>query len=358
MELRHLRYFVAVAESLSFTRAGETLRIAQPALSRQIRNLEREMGVQLLERTHVRVRLTDAGRVFHAHATKLLAQVDLAVTAAQESARGHDGELVVANDWRLPVSVLSDTIVAFRNRYPRVAVTLAELRLQDQMPALRAGRIHVGFLPRDFVATRDDLELLPVLRSELVAVLPVGHRLADRPSVRLRELADETWIWSSESRGQSLRIFLTQTCRLAGFTPKFGKSGETLEGLLALVALGDGVLLLPRIVVPPGQAKVRLASTDCEIMELCAIWRRDDPSQILHHFVAMMREHLAMPPAGASANAGPAQPSGPTLGSVGAAPRDANDQQQPTRPDRTAEPALTLPPVRTVARPRTRRSPR
>lgn len=293
MELRHLRYFAAVAETLNFTRAAESLRVAQPALSRQIQNLETEMGVTLLERSHVRVRLTDAGRVFQAHVVKVLTQVDLAVTAARESARGRDGELVIANDWRLPVSVLSAAIVDFRGRYPRVEVTLAELRVQDQMPALRAGRIHVGFLPRDFIGAHDDLELLPVLRSELVAVLPSAHRLARQASLRLRELGNDTWVWSSEPRGQSLRIFLTQTCRLAGFTPKFGKSAETLEGLLTLIGLGDGVLLLPRIVVPHGHPNVAAVRTDCEIMELCAVWRREDPSQVLQHFVAILRERLA-----------------------------------------------------------------
>jgi DNA-binding transcriptional LysR family regulator len=293
MELRHLRYFAAVAEALNFSRAAETLRVAQPALSCQIRNLEEEMGVQLLERNHARVQLTDAGRVFQAHVTKLLAQVDLAVTAAQASARGQNGELIVANDWRLPVDVLSEAILAFRARYPQVEISLAELRLHEQLPALRAGRIHLGFLPRDFIGARDDLELLPVLRSELVAVLPANHRLASHSALRLRELADEKWIWNSEQRAQGLRAFVVQTCRLAGFAPTFGKSAETLEGMLTLVGLGYGVLLLPRLVVPTNDAKLRILPTDCDIVEMCAIWRRDDPSQTLQHFVAILRERLA-----------------------------------------------------------------
>lgn len=294
MELRHLRYFVAVADALNFSRAAETLRVAQPALSRQIRNLEEEMGVQLLERSHVRVQLTDAGRIFFDHATRLLTQVDVAVTAAQEAARGNDGHLVVANDWRLPMSVLSDAIVAFRERYPRVEIALTELRVHEQMPALRAGRIHLGILPRDFIGARHDLELLPLAQSDLVVVLPVQHRLAAKPSLRLRDLADEKWIWNSEQRAQGLKAFVTQTCRLAGFTPTFGQSAESLEGLLALVALGYGVILLPRLVMPAGQSRVRVVATDCDIIELCAVWRREDPSQILQHFVAILRERLAV----------------------------------------------------------------
>jgi len=292
MELRHLRYFVAVAEALNFSRAAEKLRVAQPALSRQIRNLEDEMGVQLLERSHVRVQLTDAGRIFLAHATRLLAQVDVAITAAQEAARGNDGHLVVANDWRLPMHVLSDAIVAFRARYPRVEIALADLRVHEQMPAIRAGRIHLGILPRDFIGARDDLELLPLARSDLVAVLPPDHRLAAHETLRLRDLAGEKWVWNADPRAEGFKPFLIQTCRLAGFSPTFGQSAETLEGMLALVGIGYGVLLLPRLVVPAGAANVRMVATDCEAIELCAVWRREDPSQILQHFVAVLRERL------------------------------------------------------------------
>lgn len=293
MELRHLRYFAAVAEALNFSRAAEKLRVAQPALSRQVRDLEEEMGVQLLERNRVHVRLTDAGRIFLGHVRRLLAQVDVAVTAAQEAARGHDGTLVICSDWRLSMSPVPETIVAFRARYPRVEVELAELRLHEQTAALRAGRIHLGFVPREMLGERDDLSILPVVRSEIMAVLPGNHRTSGCPSVRLRDLKGEQWLWVDDEHAPGFRGYISQSCRLAGFAPEFGRSAATLEGLLALVAAGYGAALLPRFVAPAAQALVCTVPTDCEPLELCAVWRREEPSQLLRNYLEIMRAALA-----------------------------------------------------------------
>ena len=293
VELRHLRYFAAVAEALSFSRAAEKLRVAQPALSRQIRDLEREMGTLLLERGHGRVHLTDAGRVFQGHVARLLAQVDIAVTAAQEAARGHEGRLVICGDWQFAVGPIPECVRSFRAEFPRVEVDLAELPFLDQVEALRAGEVHLCLVPREVLGARDGLELLTIVRSPLVIVVPLDHPLAGRRAVRLGEFENASWTWIESGRARGHRNYLVQQCRLAGFAPKFGKPASSLDGLVAQVASGGGISLVPDCVLPPGTRELHTLATDCAPIEICAIWRRDDPSRPLHAFVDLLRKRLA-----------------------------------------------------------------
>ncbi|MBE2215861.1 MAG: LysR family transcriptional regulator [Opitutaceae bacterium] len=292
MELRHLRYFAAVAEALSFSRAAEKLRVAQPALSRQIRDLEREMGTQLLERGHGRVHLTDAGRVFQAHVLRLLAQVDIAVTAAQEAARGHEGRLVISGDWQFAVGPIPACIRTFREKFPRVEVDLTELPFLDQIEALRAGEAHLCLVPREVIGAREGLEIMTILRSPLVVVTPVNHPLTARRDVRLSELEDESWAWIDSGRARGHRTYMIQQCRLAGFAPKFTKSSPSLDSLLTHVASGGGISLVPDCVLPPGTTQVHAVATDCAPIEICAIWRHDETSRPLLAFVGLLRKHV------------------------------------------------------------------
>jgi DNA-binding transcriptional LysR family regulator len=147
LELRHLRYFCAVAEALNFSRAAENLRVAQSALSRQIRDLEQELGVQLFVRTTTSVRLTDAGAHFHQSVGKLLMQLSIAITAAQEISNGRGGGFNIASDWRFSIHVIPEMVHRFRQLYPKVKVTFSDLQSAEQIEALRDGRIHLGFVP-------------------------------------------------------------------------------------------------------------------------------------------------------------------------------------------------------------------
>jgi LysR family transcriptional regulator, benzoate and cis,cis-muconate-responsive activator of ben and cat genes len=144
MELRHLRYFKAVAELLNFSRAAERLRVGQPALSRQIRDLEHELGTRLLDRNHVRVQLTDAGRTYYAHTCKILAQVDIAAASVQETMTGASGELIICNDWRLSNCFVLGAIADFRARYPRVDVTLRDLHVHEHLGPLLVPRLSLA----------------------------------------------------------------------------------------------------------------------------------------------------------------------------------------------------------------------
>lgn len=298
MELRHLRYFAAVAETLNFSRAAEHLHVAQPALSRQIRQLEDEIGVLLIDRQHTPVQLTDAGRVFEAHVAKLLMQTDIAVTAAQEAGRGHEGRLVICGVWWLGLDVLPESIVDFRKCFPRIDLELRELPLYEQVSALHEGEINLGFLPRRHLARHEDLEYLEVIESEWILVLPVAHPLAQKEMVRLVDLKKERFLVIESPTVRAYRDAIVQLCRLAQFSPLFGKRSTTREGMYALAASGYGVILAPHHTLPPRHTSLRYLPTDCTPMELCAVWRRDDQSIPLERFLEIIRRHVEAPDAG------------------------------------------------------------
>lgn len=154
------------------------LRVAQPALSRQIRDLENELGTRLLDRNRVRVQLTDAGRTFYAHTCKILAQVDIAVASVNEAVAGTSGEFIICNDWRLSNRFVLGTIAEFRTRFPRVEVTLRDLHIHEQLTALRTRRAHLGFVIAREFAANDDLESLNLLTAQLLVAVGANHRLS------------------------------------------------------------------------------------------------------------------------------------------------------------------------------------
>lgn len=293
MELRHLRYFAAVAETLNFSRAARRLRIAQPALSRQIRQFEEEIGVTLIDRRHSPVQLTDAGHVFHDRITKLLMQIDIAVTAAQETTRGHEGRLVVCGDWWLGLGVVPESVGDFRKRYPRIDLELQDLPVYKQVSALREGDIHLGFLPHRHIVAHQDLEHMVAVESEWVVVLPLDHPLARQTTVRLVDLEKERFLWFENEAVRTYRDAIVQLCQLARFKPLFGKRSSSRDSMFARAASGDGIVLAPRSTLPLSHSSLRYVSTDCAPMQLCAVWRRDDPSVLLKRFLDIVKDHLA-----------------------------------------------------------------
>ncbi|ACB74215.1 LysR family transcriptional regulator [Opitutus terrae] len=302
MELRHLRYFKAVAEQLNFSRAAEQLRIAQPALSRQIRDLEHELGARLLDRNRVRVQLTDAGRTFYAHTCKILAQLDVAVASVEETLAGASGELIICNDWRLSNRYVLGAIAEFRGRYPRVDVALRDLHIHEQLTALRTRQAHLGFVVAREFAHHDDLQSLSLLTSELMVAVGAQHRLAGATHVRMADLAGETWVTTGPKDSPGLREFITQRCRVSGFTPTFARPVHSLDSVLARVATGYGVCLLPDFLAGTLSAGplVRFLRSDCPPIELQAVWHRTEESRLLHQFLDILRRQIAAPPASAS----------------------------------------------------------
>lgn len=294
MELRHLRYFKAVAATLNFSRAAEQLHVAQPALSRQIHNLEDELGTRLFDRNRVRVQLTDAGRTLVAHTDKILAEVDIAVESVRAAQHGTGGRLMIGNDWRLSIHLIPETIAEFRTRHPGVEIALVDLPTREQIAALRAGHAHVCFLPRDSVPTHADFDSMLILKAEIRVVVGRRHRLARRPSVRLADFRNETFVRPTGVQMEAYTTFVVQACRLAGFTPIFvTHKCSSLEAFLTLAGAGLGVVLLPDILCPTDRPSVRYLQSDCQAIEIYAVWLRTETSRLLTDYIAILRSHVA-----------------------------------------------------------------
>ena len=291
MELRHLRYFVAVAEERHFGRAAARLRIAQPPLSRQIQALEAELGFALFDRTGRRVELTAAGAKLHEETRRVFAALEHAVSEARRASRGESGHIRVGYLSTFANSGLPEVVRAYRTRSPGVEVELRELSPQEQIQALRDGDIDVGFVraPVDEPGIRSDL-----VRSEpLVLAVPRGHSLASRKSVDLEKAAREPFVLFPRARGPAYFDLLMRLCHAAGFTPRIVQEAPQLD-IVSLVAAGFGVSILPasiRQVRRSGVALLRIVGNPRT--ELLVVWREHDRSPIIDTFVDVVRRYAS-----------------------------------------------------------------
>jgi DNA-binding transcriptional LysR family regulator len=246
MELRHLRYFVAVAEELSFTRAAIRLHMAQPPLSQQIQNLETTLGVRLFERSKRRVTLTAAGQRFLVDARRALEAAEGAVLNAQRMARGQIGELRVGFTSSVPFTgLLPDLLRRYRAAYPQVAVSLRELFTSDQFDALVDGRLDIGIVRNDGLACPPGIELRELRRDPLRLVLPARHPLSQAKSVSLADVCNESFIMYPADAGTGLGMQVRRLCAAAGFVPNVVQEAREATTQIGLVAAGLGVAMLP-----------------------------------------------------------------------------------------------------------------
>ena len=245
MELRHLRYFVAVAEDLHFGRAADRLGIAQPPLSQQIRRLEAELGTRLLHRTNRRVQLSDVGRAFLAEAKLTLLQADRARDVVRRVKGGEFGQLIIGHQATAEVSVFPRLLPTFTKRHPEVAIAFqTPLLPHEQFEMLRDGRIHVGFLRLPAKDRR--LVVVPILREPLVAALPARHPLAKRRSVTLRALSTEPFVFFRRQKISGFYDVVMDIWRRAGQKPRMLEQTTRMHTVMSLVAIGRGVSLVPR----------------------------------------------------------------------------------------------------------------
>jgi DNA-binding transcriptional LysR family regulator len=292
MELRRLRYFVAVADELHFGRAAERLGLCQPPLSQQIRKLEEEVGARLLRRGRGRtgVQLTEAGQALLPEARRILAHVDQTIRSTQCAGRGEVGTLHVGFIGSASCNVLPGILKTFRARFPDVTLALHEQPTEDQIQALRAARIDVGLLRPP--APDPSIRTEPIFRERLVLALPTSHRLAGRRRVPLRALAGELFVLLPRRLGPSLYDQIVLTCRRAGFSPRVGQEAVEMHTIVSLVAAEMGVALLPasfRNVRRQGVVYVEPREATAQV-ETALAWRRDDPSPVLARFVEVVRE--------------------------------------------------------------------
>ncbi len=290
MELRQLRYFVAVAEELHFGRAAVRLHMAQPPLSRQIRQLEEEIGLRLLERTKRHVELTAAGRVLLEEGRRLLAGAQEAVEDARRAARGESGRLSVGFVGSATYDVLPEVLRVFHRKYPKVELVLHEWSSMAQQRAVVEGRLHVGFV-RPAVA---DAALVArvVQREPIIVALPEGHALADKGTLGLGALSRDGFIVYPREPRPSFADQVIQWCGKAGFTPRVVQETQELQTALSLVAAGIGVALAPASVRKVKREKVvfRELAAPAPVTELTAVSRRGDASPVLKVFLEVLEQ--------------------------------------------------------------------
>jgi DNA-binding transcriptional LysR family regulator len=248
MELRHLRYFVAVAEEGHITRAAERLGIQQPPLSQQIRTLEAELQVQLLRRKPRGVELTQAGEAFFAEAQAIVAHVERAVGVARRTARGEAGRLGLGFTSSASFHPQVPRLIReFRDGFPLVALSLEESGTGELVEALLAARLDAAFV-RSPIGPAAGIAVHPLLDEPMVAVLPAGHALskgAGEP-LALAALAGETLILYRRPLGPGLYDAIIAACQRAGFSPRIGQEAPRMLATLSLVAAGLGVTLVPQ----------------------------------------------------------------------------------------------------------------
>ncbi|HHQ2712440.1 LysR substrate-binding domain-containing protein [Pseudomonas aeruginosa] len=246
MELRHLRYFIAVAEELHFGRAAERLGISQPPLSQQIQALEEEIGARLFERTNRRVELTDAGRLFLDESRQVLAQVDKAVLLARRAYLGELGELKIGFTSSAPfTSTIPSSIHAFRKAYPDVHLDLQEMSSRQVLKALLEESLQVGVIRP--LALPDAVHWVELFREPLVAVLRADHPLAagSEDGLAIAALAEEPFVFFPRSYGTGLYDQVIALTRQAGFSPRIAQEASEAMTIIGLVSAGLGVSILP-----------------------------------------------------------------------------------------------------------------
>ncbi|HEX7733738.1 MAG TPA: LysR family transcriptional regulator [Ktedonobacteraceae bacterium] len=263
MELRHLRYFVAVAHKKHFTQAAEELNLAQPALSQQIQQLERELGLLLLERTSRRVRLTSAGEAFLKRAEHILSEVELARREMQEFAGLKRGRVIVGALQSLAAYHFPAQLARLHTRYPEIEIVLREESNEELVELLQAGALDLSLLQITSNPSSLDLASLPIaaeelLTEEIVLIAAPAHPLVGRRQVAMEELRGESFI--SFKPGSNLRSILFQNALAAGFVPHILFESGELVTIRSLVAEGLGLAVLPRSVAEAPGREIALVS--------------------------------------------------------------------------------------------------
>ena len=291
MELRHLKYFLTVAEELNFTRAARRLSISQPPLTQQIKALEAELGVTLIDRSAYRIALTDAGQVFAAEAARILGEVRNAARLARSATRGALGRVRVGFTESASFNPLVTTALRrFRAEYPDVEVSLEEHPSTELALGLREDRIDVGFV-RPPLREERGLAFDLLEREPLVVAVPGGHRLARRRSVALKDLTAETFILYPRAVRPGLADEVVSACEAAGFTPRVGQYAPQLSSTINLVAASLGISVVPDSMRCLQAGAVTYLPLEGEPLYalLGAAYRAEERSAVVRHFIDQAR---------------------------------------------------------------------
>jgi DNA-binding transcriptional LysR family regulator len=284
IDVRQLRYFKAVAEALHFGRAAQQLHIAQPALSRQIQQLEKDLGVLLLRRNQRRFELTPAGALLLGRANRILDEIAKATIDVQRLHRGESGLLTVgfiqsATYWLLPAM-----LQRFRESYPDVQFDLREMSSSEQLAALPRGEIDVGIL-RPPVGN-PELRVQTILEERLVLALPAQHRLAHQGKAALEDVAAEPFVLVSRQGSPYLHARILSMCEARGFSPSVVQTAAQLHTIIGLVGAGMGVAVVPETARRLNGSNVQLLQVEGaqSSVEIALAWRADREAPMLHSF--------------------------------------------------------------------------
>jgi DNA-binding transcriptional LysR family regulator len=280
MELRHLRYFSAVAETRHFGLAAERLHMAQPALSHAIRQLERELGATLFARTTRQVSLTPAGEFLYDDATRVLDAVEDSVRGVRRVAEGHQGLARIGFSGTAAFSQLPTIARVVNEQLPGVALEIhADLLTPAQVDGLVSARLDLGVLRPPIEG--DELTVRTITAEPLLLALPADHRLVAEPDVEMADLRAEDWVMYADSHS-AMNHAVLRSCRAAGFAPRRGHEAPSTAVLLALVSAGLGLSLVPESVRNfPLTGVVFRDLPDADTVELALAWRRNEPSSVV-----------------------------------------------------------------------------
>jgi DNA-binding transcriptional LysR family regulator len=297
MELRHLRYFIAVAEEQHITRAAERLGMQQPPLSQQIRALEHELDVQLFRRRPRGVELTDAGSALLTEARAILSQIDQAFATTKRTARGAQGKIAVGFTSSAPFHPFVPRVIrAYRDTYPLVSLSLEEGGTTDLIDDLRNERIDAAFI-RTMVSNQEGLVVNLLLQESMVLALPAAHALARRGSLNkalpMKALAGETFVVYRRHNGPGLYDAILAACTAAGFSPRIGQEAPRIVSTLNLVAAGLGISLVPESLQRMRMDGVVFRRFAGSVQPKAALYlasRRGETSATVRNFLALVKK--------------------------------------------------------------------
>lgn len=290
MNIRHIRFFIVLAEELNFTRAAARLHVAQPALSQQIKIIEESMGTLLFDRSARPLRLTDAGAYFFVQAREILTQYEQATLGVRDIGRGRAGWLGIGFTRSAIYSVLPPALKAYNRQHPNVELKLLEMVTEEHERALQEHRIHIAIGRQAQPLPGFDTRVL--LRERLMAVLPSDHRLARRKRIRIADLAHEAFVLYPRLPGAHFPRLIENLCQDAGFTPSVTHQAYEIQTAIALVAAGLGVTLVGESVASNGRRDVRYLPIEgggaAALTTLTCTYRSGDATPALHDFVRLL----------------------------------------------------------------------
>lgn len=290
MDIRHLKYFIAVGEELNIGRAANRLNISQPPLTRQIHQLEEELGVELLTRTPRGVELTQAGEFFLDEARNILALMSLVSERTKLAGKGKLGQLDIGIFGTGILSAIPKLLQVFRDKHPEVQVVLHTMTKDEQIQALRQKRITVGF--NRLIADLPDIQSDLIMREPLYLAVNSNHPFAQKNSVHIKDVVNQPLVMFPTGARPNFVDKVIELCSGAGFAPKISQIvGDAVTGV-ALVSAGFGMSLVPESVIslkPAGVTYLPFADDKKASIDLSCLYRREDNSPLLMEFLAAIQ---------------------------------------------------------------------